>query len=559
MQVRVTFTRVEVKKDGDWIGAGDWYFPAEIDGARVGRSRDIFSARENDDINLPAADWHGIVDVRGKDEFDIEFQVMDQDPISDDDMGTVTHTIRRPYRQGNFSGRTRNFVVHWTVELEVAGGYGPHPAGTVFATRRNPGAGDVTYETVAGVRQRARMEIHPVRPNPPDANLPPRPPVPAGVTVVRNGGAVAVTDASDLNIVPNPSVLPILTSPALAGPPPPNRPTATAQNTPTIESSYYWPDTLNFTDNDARLEWEIDPAANAAFLGGNHGRKVQIYGRAEGDVLLRMRFLGELFAEYRPTVKEIKNIPFRANILNGPNAASQPTARPEDVARHIDVANRFLYQVGLQLVPDTDVARTNSATATAHAGIFRIRVSANRTRNVHGNYPTTSRLNCRDHVLNIQYVHSLQAPAGWVIFGRATDFPDNGNGASIDDSDTPTPSWYRPAGNGCGVDPDVAPGGNVTMNLLATHQRASHPNLFAFLITNGNGDATDAARDAMYGNVITHELGHVLNLRHRAGAGPDGLGHPPRENIMCQGEPPGVRQDLDRLQAEAVRGSPLVP
>jgi len=558
MQVRVTFTRVEVKKDGDWIGAGDWYFPAEIDGASVGRSRDIFSARENDDINLPAADWHGIVDVRGKDEFDIEFQVMDKDPIRDDDMGTVALPIQRPYAEGDFHEEAQNFVVHWTVELEVAGSFGPHPAGTVFATRRNPGAGDVTYETVAGVRQNARMEIHPVRPTSSDLNMPMRPPMPVGTTVVRNGNGVAVTDASDLNVIPNPSVIPVLSSPALVGPPPQNQPVATAQNAPKIEFTYYWPDSLNFTDNDSRLTWEADPAASAAFLGGNQGSKVQVYGRAEGDLLLRMRFQGEIFAELRPTVKEIKNIPFRASILNGPNAASQPTARPEDVVRHIDVANRFLYQVGLQLVPDTDATRTHGATATAHAGIFRIRVSANRTRNVGGAHPTASRLNYRHDILNIQYIRSIHMP-GWLVFGLTTDFPDNSNGASIDDDDTPTPSWYQPPGNGCGVDPDGPPGGPVSMVLFPKHQRAGHPNLFAFLITNDNGDATDPARDPFYGKVIVHELGHVLNLRHRVGPGPDGLGHPPRENIMCQGQPPGVSQDFDRLQAEAVRGSPLVP
>jgi hypothetical protein len=79
------------------------------------------------------------------------------------------------------------------------------------------------------------------------------------------------------------------------------------------------------------------------------------------------------------------------------------------------------------------------------------------------------------------------------------------------------------------------------------------------MISDDNGDPATAAGYMTYGNVLVHELGHVLNLHHRRGAGPDGMdGQPPQQNIMCQGEPANVRQDFDRLQARAMHGSPLV-
>ncbi len=90
--------------------------------------------------------------------------------------------------------------------------------------------------------------------------------------------------------------------------------------------------------------------------------------------------------------------------------------------------------------------------------------------------------------------------------------------------------------------------------------KAGKPTLAAFLITNDCGDPTTDAGARMYGNVIAHEFSHCLGLRHRVGAGDDGTGgHPPQQNIMCQGEPPLVRQDFDRIQAVTMHGSPIVP
>ena len=73
---------------------------------------------------------------------------------------------------------------------------------------------------VFGGRQEWRYAL--CGPCPPDANMPTRPAVPTGVTVVRNGGAAAVTNTSDLNVIPNPSIIPILSPPTLTGPPPGN-------------------------------------------------------------------------------------------------------------------------------------------------------------------------------------------------------------------------------------------------------------------------------------------------------------------------------------------------
>jgi len=579
-RIKVIFKRLEVRHDGDWIGSGEWYFRAWVDGQPVGNPRarggeqSPIDVRDRDQIELDQSVWCAEVNVYSKTEVQVVFEALDKDVISDDNMGSFRYTLRKnaAWQQREFRHRLENYTLIWEVQLSVGGVFVRHPDTAVFATRRNivgrTDTGEVTYSTVSGVIGTCRLEICPVWPVPPDQSLPTRPP-PVGVTPVRNGAAKEVRPDSDINIIPNPAVIPLLSDPTpVTGPPPalpPGAPPgATAQTAARIEVTYYYPDTLNFTDDDPRLEWEADPPDRIGFLGNNRGLKVLVYGKTEGDVLLTVRFQGAVSAQYRAVVATIKQIPFRANILN--HLGSSPRTRPEDVPNHIAIANRFLRQVGLELVPDANVQRTDGAIETGHAAVYRINnVPINRTRNVHGSHPISSRLNHRPNVLNIQYIHSIQKNSPQLlIFGWATDRPAHPDHPSVSDNLIPTPSWMAPTvamgGGGCGVSPDPNPGGPIRINLLEASNRPGFPNLAAILITNDNGDPTNQQGQLRYGNCIAHELGHVLGLRHRVGAGPDGsIGHPPQQNIMCQGEPPMVRQDFDRIQARAMRRSPLVP
>jgi hypothetical protein len=386
--------------------------------------------------------------------------------------------------------------------------------------------------------------------------------MPAATVPVENVAATNVAPGDALNVIANPAVIPILTAAEAAE-------VGAEERAARIEFTYYRPDTLAFANDDQRLEWSavsLSGGGNARFLGSDRGLRALAYGTAAGQVRLEVRFQGALFATYRAVVAEVKQIPFRVNILRGPNVHSRPRSNAAQIRDHIAIANRFLRQIGLELVPDTNTSVTNNAHATDEDGIFQINVSAGVTRNVSGNYPTASRLNMRANVLNIAYVHSIAAPAGWTIWGRGTDI--GGNNAAvvgadgvprISDSGIPTTSWYRAAGFGCGIPPDVNPdpANPPRVAVFPRHQRNNPANLFALLITNGNGDPQ--ADQLQYGKTVAHELGHVLTLRHRTGAGPDGLDYPPQQNIMCQSQPPMMAQDFDIIQAIAVRGSGLVP
>ena len=571
-KIKVILKRVLVKDDADWFGSGEFYFTATVDGRPVGNSRQIFDARAGQWINLPAAAWSAEVDVTNKVQVVMRFNGKDEDVFFDDDLGSVTHTLRPPWAERNFRQDTEYFGLEWGVELFVDGRFGHHAPDEVFACRA--AAGNAACTTVSGVPIIARVEIHPVRPVPPA--LPPRG-LPAGpVLGVDNNLGTNITPTSDINVIPNPSVIPILTAPGGAAPAAGAPPVADATNAARIEVTFYRPNTLAFTANDPRLVWTVRPIAGGAvnFLGPPQGLNVMVYGTAAGEVALEVRFRGELMATFRALVMNVKQILCRCNILNGPSATSQPRATPADVADHLSIANRFFRQIGLALVLDTNPARTNGAVATATPGIFRISVSRGTTFHINANVTSlrATGLNHRQGVMNFAYVHSERRAN---VGGAASDFPNSniapavaGGRPSITDSGTPSTSWVSPTG----VLPDAAAGA-VTMNLITGIQRPGHPRLFAMFLCDNLGDPAVAADQQIYAKSMCHELGHILNLGHRV-EGPDlttatglnfngifwdGLSHPPQENIMFWQGAQAICQDFDIIQTRAAHQSPLVP
>jgi hypothetical protein len=396
------------------------------------------------------------------------------------------------------------------------------------------------------------MEVHEVRPTPPAADVPPRRPAfPAGTAAasLNTAAAPAINPADAINIIPNPPVIPILADAD-----------ANANTCARIQYNYYRPGTLAFTDNDSRLEWSavsLSGGATVRFLD-DRGLKVMVYGRTAGEVELRVRFRGALFATYRALVLPVRQIPCRFNILNGP-PGFQPRSTPNNIQDHLAIANRFLRQVALELVLDADPTVRNGARLTAIPGIFRIRVNAGLTRNIpNGNRATP--LNFRPNVMNFAYVHSRAGGA----LGAASSYPNSNAGATITDTGTPSTSWIPPSG----VPPDAA-SGTTTMNLLAARvipppagNPAAFAGLFSMYVTDANGDPAALADQQTYAGTIIHEFGHILNLGHRGVAGDafdDIVNYPPNENIMHPNNPTALAQDFDIIQGRAVRQSPLVP
>ncbi len=561
-RIKVILKRVYVINDADWFGSGEFYFQAQIDDKAVGNAKQIFNAREGAWINLDPAAWSLVVDVSAKTSVKMKFHGYDQDVFCDDDLGSISHELKPPWTARDYRHATKYFLLEWSVELAIDGRFGLHGPKEVFATRSHAGA--LSCTTVDGSTMEARLEIHPVVPTPPDAptvppSFPRRPPALSGTAKYNAGLAAGVTviPASPLNILPNPSVIPILSPPGGPAPAAGAPPVATADNTARIEFSYYRPDSLAFTDADPRLEWSWSAIAGGAvaFFGPAVGLKVRVYGTAAGEVLLTVKYKGATFATYRALVLAVKQIPARFNILNGPGAA-KPLTSPAHVLLHVAIANRYLRQVGIELVFDTNITVKDGAhRVIGSPGIFRISVGAGQTRNIaQAGHPRAPQMNFRDFVANFAYVHS---DVGGNL-GRATDRQGSKAGATITDSGTPSTSWHIPTG----IDPDRAAGALVMnlrpqMQALKPDGTARFPNLFAMYLTNANGNPV--ANQDVYANTLAHEFCHILNLAHRPQAGGDGLKFPLNENLMHPTNPPALAQDLDLIQARAVHQSRLVP
>lgn len=543
-ELKVIFHRVLVKDDSDTFGSGEFYFIAEVGGKPVG-NRKVFDAIEGQYIDLPTAEWTSpAIDVRTLTSVVIRFRGMDQDVFSDDDLGSLKHELKPPWRQGRWTMLTRFYVIEYEVVLGVAGKFTKQPAETVFSARQ--AGGKVTAMTVSAVERVLRGELHPVTPTP-TTGLPARPVMPAGTPAgTQYGVALALTSNSPINVMPNPPVIPILTAA-----------TATVSTAARIRFSFVQPNTWNFTDNDPRLTWKVVPVAGSpavSFVGKPEGREVLVYGTAPGEVCLEVRLKDALVSTFRALVDSVRKVPCRFNIVRGRAAAARPRSTPLDVIQHVEIANRILRQLGIELAMDTNITvRDHAVWVVGAPGIFRIDNVANGlTRNTSGNTVVT--LNRRTGVLNFAYIVS---DAGGNL-GVGMFFPASGAGANISDSGTPSTSWIVPSG----VAPDGA-AGNVTMRLIPA---LAHPTIHGFagmIVTDANGVPTAPAAQHNYANTIAHEVCHLFNLNHRVdGPGStfnDGLNYPPNENVMHWNNPATIAQSFDIIQAKAVRRSPLVP
>jgi hypothetical protein len=198
------------------------------------------------------------------------------------------------------------------------------------------------------------------------------------------------------------------------------------------------------------------------------------------------------------------------------------------------------------------------------------------------------RVNARNEIINLAYVHSINAPPlPAQTLGIALLRPVNHGGAAANppvaaviagtqtftDTGTPSTSWIAPNGLPAGSMPSPpparhGPGGvptgaqaPVTMQLMGpnpTNYQNTSPatrdrDLLWGLVMDGQASPIQDV-----GNTMAHEVGHVLGLRHRQGAGPDTLPWPPNENLMNGTAPSPQAEDLDIIQCKAARFCELV-
>jgi hypothetical protein len=543
-RVKVILKKVNVKKNGRLIGRARWLLFAQADGKAFGDSTEVFKVKSGAEIELPESPWNAIATVTRAGTLEVKLEAREKARFSPDDFGSVRRVLRWPFSQGDFVLENAFFRARFSLELEARGEFKRHDPREVFACRET--AGNPRFTTVTGVEQRARFEACEVRPTPPVSYLPSRIAGLAGEICFKSDKGLAISDTSPLNVLPNPPVIPIML--------PKDASKTTAAR---IEMNFYQPKTLALAEDDDRLEWEIVTGdANAKILGSNKGMGVYVYGIAEGDVVLELRFLGAKIASYRAIVKDPQVVQCRVNLLDG-GAGFRTSASDSDVEKHFLAANRILRQVALSLVLVDDGTDPSDGAVRIKDGIFRIPLPRRRrglARNLSGNFPAATRLNRRLEVLNVYYVVSM---ADASVLGESVARPINsspvpagGSFPQLTDTGTPASSWIDPSG----VHPHAAATAKTIemMNpgLDTRIRRRDRDKHWSLTVCNGNSSILQ------YANTLAHEVCHALGLAHREPS--QDLLPELDENLMHATEGPSVAQDLDILQAKAVHNSPIV-
>lgn len=309
------------------------------------------------------------------------------------------------------------------------------------------------------------------------------------------------------------------------------------------------------------------------------GRDVKAYGVLKGDsdeigeINVHWDSEGEpLLAKFKAWVGKPKQITTRANIIKTTTPLAQnPTTTPQKIKDHFTFTNVVLWQAGIQLIFDTDETVFNEA-VKKDTGIFEINSATNYTFNVTKNGQMAAPLlNQRSGVYNIAYMHSCAGKPN--LLGSASDRMLSEAEADVNITETPSVSWVRPTG----VFPDD-PAKKVTMQRMGPSVKRGD---------DMKGVAGDKNLDTVSSCIITdrgtipgsitlaHETGHVIGIHHRGKggnhtpeqgsrdkmnhlAGPHkDEGHPYLENVMCYGSN-SVRQDIDLIQAQVIRGHKLL-
>jgi|HubBroStandDraft_1064217.scaffolds.fasta_scaffold01905_4 hypothetical protein len=581
-KLRVCFNTVFVIPDPDLWGPGQWYFTATVDGAAVGDPSQEFDAMERQSIELPDDSWSTTVDVSAKragDKIEIRFSAREDDSFSSGDLGQVSATLKYPFKQEldltltGGPGKSRyelNLVVEIAEEKATIGPAGPRD---VYVNRQ--AGGTATFTTLAGAKPPIpRVEICPVVPLPARGSMPKRPKFRVGLAHGKKtpqAAPVPLTATLNLNALPNPAVIPILSSsdPCMA------------QKAARVAVTYIEPGNLDT----GYFTWHVK-SGPAAFWGGTDGQtEVLVYGTgtgaADAEAIIELRWngaTGTLLSTFRAWVGKIKQIPYRALIVDPSKAAMQVRSRPADVLNHVAMANILLWHAGLNLVPDVDATAWDSATSSGN-GIFVITLSAKHngwTIGVNDDLtPVATRLNFNPGVMHFCYIKSTK-DAGTA--GSATDRPQL-SGANETLSGTPSPSWVYPSG----VPPDSAAKTVVMKSMPKSTARPKAKGDNTYLTARGlPADAMnklfgllmpDYTRpsDPDWGQTMAHETGHVLGLAHRGNGGQSGAaggpsddgiddragnGYPWLENVMCYGY--ARSQDLDIIQAKVIRRHPVL-
>jgi len=414
----------------------------------------------------------------------------------------------------------------------------------------------------------------------------------------------------DINTIKNPSGIVILTGGDASD----------VKKVPKFEITRIEP-ALTYSDDDERITWwiigkEASATGRDAYDGqadflnddkAKYGRKIQIFGKTKGDVLIQPYSGAYGYGMFRAHVVPIQKIKYRVNRIftravppAPPNPGipeRKPSSTHDDAKKHMKVVNIYLRPAGIEMVPDdsaevADPAGNNKvglpaldgkvvAVTRVSDGHFDVEVNDQALTFQASSSDSRSaiRINARNEIVSFAYIHSRPGSAlatallcPWNHAPQArVDPPRAYSTASytLPDKGVPSSSLIPKTGM-----PGDTPVSQVKMLVLfadVSWKGTSPANrdidlLWGVVVPNQNIDNSSSATggDATilaYANTLAHEIGHVLGLGHRGDLSkgvPDGLVKPKDENLMHPDNPPPTAQNIDIIQVKAIRFSELM-
>ncbi len=587
--ILIKFEEVIVYRNDAWWGSADWQFKAFVQNKSLVPAGKTYSVKSPMRLKLDDA-FSDLVDVSklsDKDTLNLRLEVMRIKMTGDKDMGSIKLKLRYPFEQAKVlhlvssavptltGSKVNNYRLKLSVSLSgTTPGAGATPQSELYVSRQVTGS--KTFTTLGGSEVIPRVELCPVIPTPNALDLPPRPKMPDGLAagkVMDAADPVELKGNLDLNALYNPSVIPFL-NPATDG---------FAKKVARVAVTYLEPGNLDTS----HLHWKVKSGPLKIHGTDSGVTEIKVYGDHEqysdddapGSIAVTLGKDGVELALFRCFVGPVKHIPFRANIFNIRGGKGSPRVSPNDVKKHIELANVLMWQSGMLMVPDEAKGRWNGAVATGHPGIFRIWLSKAKkdlTKGVNANIEIKAlAMNFNPGVMHLAYLKSVVGdPAG-----VATERPQlDGKKEKVDG--TPSASWRQPSG----VKPDKAAEAVEMLTMPSSNARGTSDfdkkiakrrawkkpedawkGLFGVILN----DYVDPGNED-WPQLIAHEVGHVLGLRHRGNGAtdksklpgsddevndPTGTGYPLEENVMCYGF--DRSQDFDLVQSKVIRRHPV--
>jgi len=591
-KIRIQLVRTTFTRSAKAPASGKVMYHASIDGMVKS-----FGPMKFRKAGLHALDWSVDVNVKNKKKVEVRVRCEDADPQNSKEIGTVQYLLKAPFTQGWRCTREKKgkFLLEFSVALFTRGKFGPHTPDTVFACRQNTNSATAT--TVSGKKHLVRLEFHPVCPTP-TKGLPNRPWLGlkawlSGKNIQKNDlRAAVITPTSPMNIIKNPTVIPILTPPlpARAGKVRTDEELDAAgyvnnRNAARIEYTWYYPASMNFTDDDDRLEWKVTPLSGSPsvkFLGKPNGTKVQVYGSGneEGAVLLEVWLKDVKLAVYRALVQKIKKVKCRFNILKNRSSNDPDDSPASDLAavkRHFQMMNRLLRQCGVEMEYDDsqdlglDMTGSNKKfyakdgtelqadlkceTKILDTGVFEIKAKQGMTYDASDSRQNkAAKINARENIVNLTYIHSCDEEG---TLGAMIWYKRNPAASPYNEAGNPSSSWKKKSGVQYVKKNKAAQCDPVNMTVGTGSQPSGQTDIYGIYIVDREHDS-----DSEFANTIAHEFGHVIGLDHRQKAGqgdwPDGVGYPFEENLMHFDNPATIAQDIDMVQTKVMHESPII-